>query len=194
MKRIDFTKSRLLLAVLVPLCPFIVGTAAGADELSTTTTTNTTSTVNQQPSKSAELANADARSDAARAKLENAKKVLNAAKASLKAADAEYKASRADRDALALRETATQLADASGFGVNPPVEPIRQIIVPPTGNRLTPVNAPISGATPVMMTQTTTSVVGAAAAPGKPLADFNSAPAPSNDLQSNPVVEPNPVP
>ena len=138
-----------------PYAPFIVGTAAGADELSTTTITNTTSTVNQQPSKSAEISNADARCDAARAKLENAKKVLSAAKASLKAADAEFKASRADRDALALRETATQLADASGFGVNPPVEPIRQIIVPATGNRLTPPNANLAGATPVTIQQTT---------------------------------------
>lgn len=185
MKRIDLANSRLLLGVLIPLCPFIIGTACGAEDFATTSTSTTTTT--QPATKSPELESADQRCEAAKSKLDNARKVLSAAKASLRAAEAEFKASKADRDALALRQTAQQLADASGFGVTTPVEPVRQIIVPPSGNRLTPVAVPVGanqfGAAP-----------GAAATPGRPLTDFNGAPSPNGDLQPNNTVEPSPVP
>ncbi len=170
MMRTSFSRTRLTAGLLVSLSALLVGTACGAEEL-----TSTTSTVQQGAhQKSTELESADQRVDQAKNKLDFARKQLSAAKASLKAAEAEFKANKANRDALSLRETATQLADASGFAATTPSEPVRQIIVPQNGNRLTPVSVP----QPVVR------------AVGQPL-DFNAQPANYNNGAPVPDLQPN---
>lgn len=141
MTQSSFSKSTVLAGFIAPAAALLLGTASGAQEFVGANTDGTSSTVHQGTTtvQSVELADADQRVEAARQKLEQAKKCLSAAKAALKAADAEFRATKANRDAISLRETATALASTSGFAVTTPSESVRQIIVPPTGNRLTPV-------------------------------------------------------
>lgn len=62
-----------------------------------------------------ELKAADERVDQAKAQRATARKQLSAARALLKAAEADFKAACAEREALALKTTAQDLADASGL-------------------------------------------------------------------------------
>lgn len=78
------------------------GTAASPDA-------NTVSTVG-----SAELEKVNQKVEALRRRTEQAKQQLDAAKAHLRAAEAEYKAARADKEALILRNKATELASVAG--------------------------------------------------------------------------------
>jgi hypothetical protein len=68
---------------------------------------------NQAPVMTPEIEAASKRVDEAKTRLDQARKKLDAAKAALRAADAEFRAARADREALALRQQANQLADAN---------------------------------------------------------------------------------
>jgi hypothetical protein len=185
MIRINLAKTSFLAASIFSLCSLTIGTGCGAQDF------NTSQAPAAQPQvKSAELESADSRVETSKTKLDQARKVLSAAKASLKAAEAEFKATKADRDAIALRNTAQQLADASGFASNPVVDPVRQIIVPPNGNRLTPVAVPPASVTTQNSVTTTKSTV----------VDFNGAPAPAGGdltpLSPNlaPTSEPNLIP
>jgi hypothetical protein len=174
MIRINLKKSSVLAALILAASASSVSTKCSAQDFSASQ-----APVQQQP-KSAELESADARVEQTKTKLDQARKVLSAAKASLKAAEAEFKATKADRDAIGLRATAQQLADSSGFASTTPIEPVRQIIVPPNGNRLTPVP---TSQLPVPLKAT-------------PAVDFNGAPAPTNnggDLTPAPT-EPHSVP
>lgn len=64
---------------------------------------------------SPELQAADERVEQAKSQMGTARKQLSAARALLKAAEADYKAACAERQALALKTTAQDLADASGL-------------------------------------------------------------------------------
>lgn len=63
---------------------------------------------------SAELEKVNQKVEALRRRTEQAKQQLEAAKAHLRAAEAEYKAARADKEALILRNKATELASVAG--------------------------------------------------------------------------------
>ncbi len=174
MIRINLTKSSVLAALILAASASSVSTKCSAQDF------NASQAPVQQQQKSAELESADSRVEQTKTKLDQARKVLSAAKASLKAAEAEFKATKADRDAIALRATAQQLADSSGFAATTPVDSVRQIIVPPNGNRLTPVP---TSQLPVPLKAT-------------PAVDFNAAaPAGSADLTPAPTsTEPYSVP
>jgi hypothetical protein len=175
MIRINLTKSSVLAALILAASASSVSTKCSAQDF------NASQAPVQQQQKSAELESADSRVEQTKTKLDQARKVLSAAKASLKAAEAEFKATKADRDAIALRATAQQLADSSGFASTTPVDSVRQIIVPPNGgNRLTPVS---TSQLPVPLKAT-------------PAVDFNAAPpAGSGDLTPAPTsTEPYSVP
>lgn len=141
MTQSSFSKVRLLAGLMTPAMALFIGTACGAQDFVGANQNGTTSPVQQGgvTQRSAELSSADQRVESSKQKLDQARKCLSAAKAGLKAAEAEFRATKADRDAIALRETATALASTSGFAVTTPSEQVRQIIVPPTGARLTPV-------------------------------------------------------
>jgi multidrug resistance efflux pump len=152
---------------------------------------------------SPELDRADERVDTAKSKVDQAHKQLAAAKAMVKAAEAELKASRADRDALALRNDAQQLADAAGIQSTAvlPDNSIRQVIIPPQGNRLAPVPAAVNPipVQPAARAQAQSLVEFNAqpadvAAPAKDLSPSPGAPAPSADLKPQMQPEPNSVP
>jgi chromosome segregation ATPase len=87
------------------------GTASSAKPIATDS--NATPVI--EAAKSPALSAAEDRVDAITNKRDNARKQLNAARANLRAAELELKAARADRDALAMRETAQNLANDSGF-------------------------------------------------------------------------------
>jgi hypothetical protein len=190
MNRIATARTRLLAVFLAPACAAAIGTACGAqDPASTTTMFQPT-----QATKSPEVEAAEKRMTAAKDRLDQARQQFSTAKAMVKAAEAELKASKADRDALALRQTATQLADASGFVAPANVQPVGGGVIMPTngGNRLTPV-----ATTPAMQAQQGSmpaSTLGPAAAPTSPV-DFNGTPMnDGGDLRPNQAAEPNPVP
>lgn len=63
---------------------------------------------------SMELEKVNQKVEALRRRTEQAKQQLDAAKAHLRAAEAEYKAARADKEALILRNKATELASVAG--------------------------------------------------------------------------------
>lgn len=190
MNRSDLLKTRLLASLLLPACSLFAGTACGAQ----TIVGANGAPINQVAPSSPELASADQRVETTKAKVDQAHRQLSAAKAMVKAAEAELKASRADRDAIALRGTAQQLAEAAAFQAPAPSSvdnSVRQVIVPPDGNRLTPVAAPV---TPVPMQ------MGAKAQLQS--FDFNSQPSSSStatgeaqqDLTANPAPSGAPVP
>jgi len=179
MIRPKLSKTTVLAALFLTAVTTGLGTASGAEDLH-----YTVSTVQQAASTSPEAHAANVRVDRARDNFEQARKQLSAAKAVLKAADAEYKAAKADRDALALRTTAQQLADASGLAATTLSDSGHQIIVPPNGNRLTPVP---TAATPVPI------AAPMSAAPAASM-DFNGTAAPQDDLKPNPAASPTIVP
>jgi hypothetical protein len=200
MNRPDFLKPRLIASLLIPACSLLAGTACGAQQI---VGADGAPLTQQAAPHSPELDRADQRVDTAKSKVDQAHKQLAAAKAMVKAADAELKASRADRDALALRNDAQQLADAAGIQSTAvlPDNSIRQVIIPPQGNRLAPVPTAVN---PVPI-QT------AAKAQAQSLVDFNAqpasdagaakdlspapgAPAPSAELKPQMQPEPNSVP
>jgi hypothetical protein len=114
--------------------------------------------------------------------MDQAHKQLNAAKALAKAADAEYRAARANKDAVALRSTASQLADASGFPATTTATDsnFKQVIVPANGG---------SRLTPAELQPQAQSLAG----PKQPV-DFNGPPASDNGDLRPAMNEPNSVP
>lgn len=185
-------------AVLLSAACALFGTASGAQA---------PANLGSGTLKSPEIEGADQRVEQAKAKLDQAHKQLNAAKALVKAAEAEFRATKADREALALRVAAQQLAEASA---QPPttVDPVRNIIVPQSGSRLTPATQPALA--PVPQTVTPVPATPAAIQPAKPAAsqalkaeqlDFNAqpnpddaaqpgAPLPKGELKPAPTAEP----
>ena len=196
MNSTDRVKPRLLASFLLPAAIMIAGTASGAQ-----TVAPAPGTIGQPAvqANNPELDNADQRVNDLKAKLETARKQLSAAKAIVKAAEAEFKAARADRDAIALRASAQQLADASGFPVTTTQDANQRTIIVPAGGgtRLTPVDMTKSQVAPAAVSNTPVPLTPTMTAQPFP---FNSqpsvAPAPAeNDLRpSLNVNEPNSVP
>ncbi len=99
--------------------------------------------VQQVEVKTPELQQASERVRGAKSQLDTARKQLEAAKAVVKAAEAECKASIADREALALRERAKTLADASGFPKSALITPSQLVVGQPApANQYVPAAAP----------------------------------------------------
>jgi len=204
MNRPDFLKPRLLASLLLPACSFFAGTACGAEAI---VGADGAPLMQQAAPHSPELDKADGRVETAKAKVDQAHRQLAAAKAMVKAAEAELKASRADRDAMALRNDAQQLADAAGIQSTAtlPDNSIRQVIIPPQGNRLAPVPAPVKPIPlqPAAQAQAQSlldfnaqpaSSPTDVAAPAKDLGPAPSAPVPSAELKPQMTPEPNSVP
>jgi hypothetical protein len=201
MNRPDFLKPRLIASLLIPACSLFAGTACGAQQI---VGADGTPLGQQAAPHSPELDRADERVDTAKSKVDQAHKQLAAAKAMVKAAEAELKASRADRDALALRNDAQQLADAAGIQSTAvlPDNSIRQVIIPPQGNRLAPVPAavnpipvqPAARAQAQSLVEFNAQPASDVAAPAKDLSPAPGAPAPSAELKPQMQPEPNSVP
>ncbi|HEY9772281.1 MAG TPA: hypothetical protein V6C81_00570 [Planktothrix sp.] len=196
MNQIKRAKSRLIASFLLPVGILIAGTASGAQSLTPSVDANTTSTVK---ASNPELDNADTKVNETKERLDVARKQLSTAKAMVKAAEAEFKAAKAARDAIALRENAQQLADASGFPTANAQDGTKTIIVPTNGgSRLTPVDLNKTQTAPVTPPVTPVPLIPAAGAQSLPFNSQPSAAAPApveNDLRpSMSVNEPNSVP
>lgn len=120
-------KKGLLSAGLTLTSGIAFGTIALADTAATPPANAPTIAPLRDGSNPAVVA-ADEKVHDTKSKLEQAHKQLNAAKAMLKAAEAEYKAACADKDALALRNEAQRLADASSDPIATPSTPATSAI------------------------------------------------------------------